>query len=153
MKKILFAVILIASVSGIKAQYAAIDARLSRLEAKRGINKNLKAVDLNQKRFVIQKEFEDHTERLFISLNGDKATYIEVFDDKKTGETTSNVFSGDFIRTPKNIISFRFDALEGKKIPLAITKSFLLTQHGEILYLLDVNTKERWIDEKMVIKK
>ncbi|MDO4225617.1 MAG: hypothetical protein Q4C75_06975 [Bergeyella zoohelcum] len=57
------------------------------------------------------------------------------------------------MRTNKNVLSFRFDKLEGKPVAVPITKNLLLTKRMDILYLLDINTKERWIDEKMVIKK
>ncbi|MFC3160981.1 hypothetical protein ACFOEQ_23415 [Chryseobacterium arachidis] len=72
---------------------------------------------------------------------------MEVFDDKATGETSSNVFSGDIVRNKKNIISLRADLLENKKVPIPVTKTLLLTMQDNILYLIDVNTKDRWIDE------
>lgn len=93
------------------------------------------------------KDFEDHTERTFIIIKGKSATYVEMFDDKSNGKTSSNVFSGDYVRTRKNVISFRFDKLEGKKIAVPITKTMLLTKQKKTVYLVDVNTKERWIDE------
>ena len=78
---------------------------------------------------------------------------IEVFDDKKTGETSSNVFSGDVVRSKHQIISLRADHLEGQKIPIPITKTFLMTEQKKILYLIDVNSKERWIEESSINKK
>lgn len=130
-----------------KAQYAKLDAILTILEERKGMNQNLQNVNIDNKKFIIIKDFEDHTERKFIVIKGNKATFVEIFDDKKTGESTSNVFSGDIIRTRKNMISLRADQLEGKKIPIPITKTMLLTKQREILYLVDVNSKERWIDE------
>ncbi len=153
MKKILLIAIIAFSSSLFHAQYAEIDARLKKLEEKNGIVTNIENIDLNQKRFVIQKEFEDHTERMFISIEGDKARFIEVFDDKQSGESSSNIFTGDYLKTQNNIFAFRFDHLEGEKIALPITKNFLVTQQGKTLYLIDVNTKERWIDEKRVRRK
>ncbi len=70
-----------------------------------------------------------------------------MFDDKQTDDTSSNVFSGDVVRSKHNIISLRADKLEGKQIALAITKTFLMTMQKKVLYLIDVNTKERWIEE------
>ena len=130
-----------------KAQYAKLDAILTILEERKGMNQNLQNVNIDNKKFIIIKDFEDHTERKFIVIKGNKATFVEIFDDKKTGESASNVFSGDIIRTRKNMISLRADQLEGKKIPIPITKTMLLTKQREILYLVDVNSKERWIDE------
>ena len=137
----------------IKAQYSSINAILTLLEERKGINQNLKDVNIDDTKFVLIKDFEDHTERSFIVIKGNKATYVEMFHDKKTGETSSNVFSGDIMRTRRNIISLRADQLEGKKIPIAITKTLLMTKQKKILYLVDLNSKERWIEENAINKK
>ena len=137
----------------IKAQYSSINAILTLLEERKGINQNLKDVNIDDTKFVLIKDFEDHTERSFIVIKGNKVTYVEMFDDKKTGETSSNVFSGDIMRTRRNIISLRADQLEGKKIPIAITKTLLMTKQKKILYLVDLNSKERWIEENAINKK
>jgi hypothetical protein len=65
---------------------------------KERINQNLEAVNIDNKKFVFIKDEADHTERDFIVIKGNKATYVEVFDDKATGESSSNVFSGDIVR-------------------------------------------------------
>ena len=153
MKKIFFTFFLLSLSLTVKAQYGTINAILTKLEERRGLNKNLAEVSLEKAKFVFIKEFEDHTERNFISFNGKNATYVEVFDDKQTGQTTSNVFSGDVVRSNRNIISLRADRLEGKKIPMPLTKTFLLTQQKKILYLVDVNSKERWIEEGAINSK
>lgn len=152
MKKI-FALLLFISTLGLKAQYGSVNAILDILEAKKGLNKNLSNVNIDDVKFVLIKEFADHTERDFIIIKGNKATYVEVFDDKQTGETSSNVFTGDVVRSKNQIVSLRADQLEGKKIPIAITKTFLMTQQKKILYLIDINTKERWIEESSINKK
>ena len=152
MKKIV-ALFLFFSVLGLKAQYGSINAILDELEERRGVNKNLKNVSIDNVKFVLIKEFDDHTERNFIIIKGDKATYVEVFDDKQTGQSTSNVFSGDIVRSKNEIISLRADKLEGKKIPIALTKTFLMTKQKKILYLIDINTQERWIEEGSINKK
>ncbi len=131
----------------IKAQnYNTIDKILTTLEERKGINQNLQNLNIDDKKFVLVKDFEDHTERDFIIIKGQKSTYVEVFDDKVSGESTSNVFSGDAIRK-KNIISIRADMLENTKIPIPVTKTLLLTKQKDILYLIDINSRERWIDE------
>lgn len=131
---------------GLKAQYGSLNEILNRLEQRKGINQHLENVNIDNKKFVFIKDEADHTERDFIIIKGNNATYVEVFDDKATGESSSNVFTGDIIRK-KNIISLRADMLENKKIPMPVTKTLLLTQQDNILYLIDVNTKDRWIDE------
>ena len=152
MKKII-ALFLFFSVLGLKAQYGSINAILDELEERRGVNKNLKNVSIDNIKFVLIKEFDDHTERNFIIIKGKQATYVEVFDDKQTGQSTSNVFSGDIVRSKNEIISLRADKLEGKKIPIALTKTFLMTKQKKILYLIDINTQERWIEEGSINKK
>ena len=143
----LFIAFLLFTFCGMKAQYGTLNSILDLMEERKGINQNLKDISIDDKKFVLVKDFEDHTERNFIVIKGNNATYIEVFDDKQTGESTSNVFSGDVVRSNRNIISVRCNLLEGKKIPVPVTKTFLLTKQKNILYLLDANSKERWIDE------
>ena len=136
-----------------KAQnYATLDKILTVLEERKGINQNLENVSVDNKKFVLVKDFDDHTERSFIIIKGKDITYVEMFDDKKTGETVSNVFSGDIIRK-KNIISLRADKLENQKIPIPVSKTLLLTKQKEIIYLIDINSKDRWIDEEAYSKK
>lgn len=148
-----FALLLLIAALGIKAQYGSVNAILDMLEAKKGMNKSASNINLDDVKFVLIKDFDDHKERKFLIIKGKQATYIEVFDDKQTGETSSNVFSGDIVRTDNQIISLRADRLEGKKLPLPITKTFLLTQQKKIPYLVDINTKERWIEESAINKK
>lgn len=140
------------SITSFAQNYSAINDILTLLEEKRGINQNLENLSVDNKKFVLIKDFPDHTERSFIIIKGKDATYVEMFDDKSNNETTSNVFSGDVLRK-KNIVSLRADKLEGKKIPIPVTKTLLLTKQKEILYLIDINSRERWIDEKAYSKK
>lgn len=150
MKKIFLALILTVSFTGLKAQYGSINDILNRLEEKRGINQNLKDVEINNRKFVIVKDFSDHAERQFLVIKGKEATFVEMFDDKANGQSSSNVFSGDIVRTGNNVLSFSFDKLEGKNLPLTVVKTLLMTKQKNILYLIDVNTKERWIDENAI---
>lgn len=152
-KKMIFAMLFLGLTSAFKAQYGSINAILDRLEEKSGINKTLQNIHLDDTKFVLLKDFDDHTERNFIVIKGNKLTYVEMFDDKATGQTSSNVFSGDVVRSKHNIISLRADQLEGKKIPVPITKTLLLTMQKKILYLIDVNSKERWIEESAINSK
>ncbi len=151
MRKFLIGIFLLGTL-GLKAQYGTLNEILNRLEQRKGINQHLENVNIDNKKFIFIKDETDHTERDFIIIKGNNATYVEVFDDKATGESSSNVFTGDVIRK-KNIISLRADMLENKKIPMPVTKTLLLTQQDNILYLIDVNTRDRWIDEASYSKK
>lgn len=153
MKKLSVIAVLLLSYVAVNAQFAEMDLRLKILEEKKGVRQNIKSENLSGKKFVLLKTFEDHNERLFITIDGDKATYAEVFDDLKTGQTSSNVFQGDVLKTDANVLSFRFDTLEGEKIALPLVKNLLLTKQKSTLYLLDVNTKDRWIDESALASK
>lgn len=147
MNKLILLIAFFTSSLALKAQYGSINAILDRLEEKRGVKKNLKDVNIDDAKFVLIKDFDDHTERSFVIIKGNKATYVEMFDDKQSGETSSNVFSGDVVRSRHNIISLRADQLENQKIALPITRTFLMTKQKKVLYLIDVNNKERWIEE------
>ncbi|MGZ5197974.1 MAG: hypothetical protein ACXWB7_08495, partial [Kaistella sp.] len=111
MKKIYFTLLFAFFCFGAKAQYGTINKILNRLEERRGINTNLDQVSIDNKKFILIKDYEDHTERQFIVIKGSAATFVEIFDDKKSGKSTSNVFSGDLVRTRKNMISLRADKL------------------------------------------
>lgn len=137
-----------------QAQYATIDAILTRLEKRKGINQKLKNVSISNKKFIQVIDFDDHVERKFIICNDNGLlTYVEVSDDKKTGKSTSKVYTGDFIKSNHNIVSIRANLLEGESISIPITKTLLLTEMKNILYLIDVNTTERWIEESSFNRK
>lgn len=152
MRKLFISALFFAALCFKAQNYYAIDQFLTRLEERKGINQHLENVNIENKKFVLIKDFEDHTERKFIITKGKDATYVEMFDDKATGQSSSNVFSGDIIRK-KNIISMRADKLENKKIPIPVTKTLLLNKEKDIIYLIDINTRERWIDEESYTKK
>jgi hypothetical protein len=147
MKKIIYTLVFAASVFGVKAQYGTLNAILDKLEAKKGINQSVTNEKFDDKKFVLIKDFDDHKERMFIVIKGKNATFVEIFDDKQRGDSSTNVFSGDVVKTGNNVVSLRFDKLEGEKINIPIAKVMLLTKQDDILYLLDSNNKDRWIDE------
>lgn len=152
MKKLIIGMLFLGAAFGVKAQYGSLNSILTRLEERKGLNQNLETVKIDNKKFIFIRDETDHTERDFIVIKGNKATYVEVFDDKATGESSSNVFSGDIVRSKKNIISLRADMLENKKVPIPVTKTLLLTKQDNILYLIDINNKDRWIDEESFSK-
>jgi hypothetical protein len=153
MNKIFLTLLLCFCTISLKAQYGTINDILDRLEERRGINQDMKHINLDDTRFVLIKDFADHTERNFIIIMGNTATYVEMFDDKQTGKSSSNIFTGDVIRMKHNILSLRADKLEGEPIPAPVIKSLLITQQKKMLYLIDVNTGERWISEDSLTKK
>ena len=152
MKKIALLITLLGSFALNAQSFGSVNEILDRLEERKGINQNLENLSVDNKKFVLVKDFPDRTERSFIVIKGKDATFVEVFDDKATGKSTSNVFTGDIVRK-KNIVSMRADKLENKKIPIPVAKTLLLTKQKDILYLIDINSKDRWIDEAAYSKK
>ena len=148
MKKLILFLIFTLTLGHFSAQYSTLNSILEMLEEKKGINQDLKNINIDDKKFIFIKNFDDHDERYFVVLKGNTATFVEIFDDKTTGESSSNVFTGDVARSNKNIISIRCDRLEGQKIAIPDTKTFFLTKQRKIIYLVDITTKDRWIDEK-----
>ena len=153
MRKTFLTIALFIAACSLNAQnFGKINEILNRLEERRGINQNFDAVNLDGKKFFNSKDFDDHTERMHLAINGDNASFVEIFDDKTTGQTSSNVFSGDVVRTKDNILSFRFDKLEGQPVSFPLAKTLLITQQKKVLYLIDINTGERWIDTSALEK-
>ena len=146
MKKLIFVFIFFSSYI-LQAQYAQINAMIEQLEERKYSTKNLKNENLEDRKFVLIKDFADHTERNVLVIKGNSANFIEIFDDKSTGKSSSNVFYGDVVKTQNNILSFRFDKLENEKIALPLTKAMMLVKKKKNLYLLDINTKEEWMAE------
>ncbi|PIE50207.1 MAG: hypothetical protein CSA38_04325 [Flavobacteriales bacterium] len=145
-KQILFILFLLFAIN-INAQYGTAERVLTRLEQRKGLHQEqVKKMSISGKKFVLIKDFKDHTERKFISFDGKKVTYVELIDDKKTGKTSSKVFTGDMMRNKHNVVSIRANYLEGKRIPIAITKTMVFMQLDDKLYLIDANTKEEWIE-------
>lgn len=152
MKKI-FSICLFFAFVGMNAQFAQINKILDELENRYGISEELKNENIDGLKFVQIKEFETYTERIIIEVKGKTATFVEIFDEKDTGESGTNVFTGDYIRTNKNMISFRFDKLEGKKTAVPKVLNLLLTKYNDSIYLLNYQTKERWIEHKKLENK
>ncbi len=137
----------------VQAQFATMNKILDRTAERRKANKDLSKITVDGKRFVLIKDFADHTERNFISITGDQLTFVEVFDDKQTGQSSSNVFSGDIVRTTHNMISLRADKLEGERIGLPLTKTLQLVVRDKELYLKDIHTGEYWTEDPGPTKK
>jgi hypothetical protein len=143
----LFLVMAVFFAVSVQAQFATMNKILDRTAERRQANKDLSRITPDGKKFVLIRDFPDHTERNFISVNGDQLTFVEVFDDKQTGQSSSNVFSGDVVRTRHNMISLRADKLEGERIGLPLTKTLQLVVRDKTLYLKDIHTGDYWTEE------
>ncbi len=143
----LFLVMAVFFAVSVQAQFATMNKILDRTAERRQANKDLSKITLDGKKFLLIRDFPDHTERNFISVNGDQLTFVEVFDDKQTGQSSSNVFSGDVVRTRHNMISLRADKLEGERIGLPLTKTLQLVVRDKTLYLKDIHTGDYWTEE------
>ncbi|WP_229723787.1 hypothetical protein [Chryseobacterium sp.] len=143
----LFVVMAVLFTVSVQAQFATMNKILDRTAERRQANKDLSKITLDGKKFLLIRDFPDHTERNFISVNGDQLTFVEVFDDKQTGQSSSNVFSGDVVRTRHNMISLRADKLEGERIGLPLTKTLQLVVRDKTLYLKDIHTGDYWTEE------
>lgn len=154
MKKILLFCALTFVFSGVNAQnFGSLDAIIQKLEKRNKNNKNAVDYSIQNKKFVNVQNFDDHDERYIIEFNNDNSiTLIELFDDKSTDQTSSNIFSGDFVRK-NNIISIRADKLEGQKIAIPLTYMFYLMNVKDIWYLKDMNNNLRWIENNSLGKK
>lgn len=154
MKKLLLICALTLIFSNISAQnFGTLDAIIQKLEKRNKDKKNATDFTIQGKKFVNVQEFDDHDERHIIEFNNDNTiTLIELFDDKSNGQTSSNIFSGDFVRK-NNIISIRADKLEGQKIGMPLTYMFYLMNVKSIWYLKDMNNNTRWIENSSLGKK
>jgi len=154
MKKILLFCALSFVFSGVNAQnFGALDTVIQKLEKRNKNNKNAVDYNIHNKKFVNIQNFDDHDQRHIIEFNTDNSiTLIELVDDKKTDQTVSKIYTGDFVRK-NNIVSIRADKLEGQKIPIAVTYMFYLMNIKDIWYLKDMNNNLRWIENNSLGKK
>lgn len=152
MKKAVFFLGILSSVTFYSQNFGAINEILEKIE-----NKHKKMIDasdytINNKKFVLIEEFSDHSERHILEFGTDnKVTLIELIDDKASGQTYSNIFSGDFIRK-RNAISIRANYLEGKQIASPIIYSLYLMNANNMWYLKDINNSKRWIENNKLLK-
>lgn len=153
MRKALFLVSILSSLCFYSQNFGDINEILEKIE-----NKYKKMTDgsdytINNKKFVLLEEFSDHSERHILEFGADdKITLIELIDDKATGQTYSNIFSGDFMRK-RNAISVRANYLEGKQIASPIIYNLYLMNANNMWYLKDINNSKRWIENNKLIKK
>jgi len=153
MKKIVFLTALLSSVFFYSQNYSAINDILEKIERKHKKARDASDYNISHKKFVLMEDYEDHSERHILEFGADnKITLIEVIDDKATGQSYSNIFSGDYIRK-RNAISIRANYLEGKQIATPIIHSLYLMNANQVWYLKDINNSKRWIENNNLIKK
>ncbi len=153
MKRALFLLSILTSVTFYSQNFGAINEILEKIEKKHKKMTDASDYSINNKKFVLIEEFSDHSERHILEFGTDnKVTLIELIDDKATGQTYSNIFSGDFIRK-RNAISVRANYLEGKQIASPIIYSLYLMNANSMWYLKDINNSKRWIENNKLIKK
>lgn len=153
MKKVIFLLALISSLSFYAQNYAALDKALDKLENRTKKGKEAGDYDLRNKKFVLVEDFDDHSERHILQFNNDNSLMlIEVIDDKADDKSFSNIFSGDYVKK-RNAVSVRADKLEGKKISVPITHNLYVMNANNIWYLKDINSNKRWIENSSLNKK
>ncbi|WP_379964939.1 hypothetical protein [Epilithonimonas sp. UC225_85] len=153
MKKAFVFFSLISSVYFYSQDFSGINQILEKIEEKGKKMKDATDYDLKGKKFVMVEDFEDHAERHVLEFNPDGTlTLIELIDDKSSGQSFSNIFTGDYIRK-KNAISVRANFLEGKKIALPLVYNLYIMNANNIWYLKDINNSKRWIENNNLLKK
>ena len=153
MKKTVLFLTLLSSVYFYSQDFSGINKILEKIEEKGKKMKDASNYSLQGKKFVLVEDFEDHAERHVLEFNADGSlTLIELIDDKSSGKSFSNIFTGDYIRK-KNAISIRANFLEGKKIALPLVYNLYIMSASDIWYLKDINNSKRWIENNNLIKK
>jgi hypothetical protein len=153
MKKTIFILSLLSSAYFYSQDFSGINKILDKIESKNKKIKDASDYDLKGKKFVMVEEFDDHSERHILEMNADGTlTLIELIDDKATGKSFSNIFTGDFVRK-KNAVSVRANFLEGQKIAMPLIYNLYIMNADNIWYLKDINNSKRWIENNNLIKK
>ncbi|SFI47459.1 hypothetical protein [Halpernia frigidisoli] len=154
MKKILVTGVLLMATFNLQAQnFGSISKILDKLEANTKTQKEYDNYNIEGKKFFVLVNADDHSERHIIEfLPENKVQIIELIDDKKTGDQFSNIFNGDIVRN-HNSISVRADILEGEKIAMPKVYNLLLNFYKGYWYLIDINTREKWLETHYLDKK
>lgn len=151
MKK--YIVLLLMLPLGARAQFSSLVGAIERLEQRHGILEAPITADLSQRKFILIKENGEKIDRQTLVLSGETATLAQVTETKGSAELVSQVYQGDFIKTRKNVLSLRFSVLDGKTMPLPLTKTLMVSQQDDMLYLFDPISKERWLDAEALKNK
>lgn len=130
--------------------YEDINARLDRLLREREVEKRVLNVNLEGKTFVLIQNKGTLVYKYVVSFLADKnINIIELINDTSAQSKTTKLYSGDFVRN-NNYISVRADVLEGQKIGIPLTYNFMIQERDGILFLININNNEKWIDTALV---
>lgn len=135
---------------GLSAQFSSLVRAIERLEQRHGILEAPITADLSQRKFILIKEAGDKIDRQTLAFSGETATLADVVETKGNPDLNSHVYQGDYIKTRKNVLSLRFSLLDGKTVGLPLTKTLMVSQQDNMLYLFDPVTKERWLDTEVL---
>jgi len=155
MKKIIlfFTIFLFAFSFGQKTNnrnYEDINAKLDRLLHEREVEKRVLNVNLEGKTFVLIQNKGTLVYKYVVSFLADNnINFVELINDTSAQSKTTKLYSGDFVRN-NNYISVRADVLEGQKIGIPLTYSFMIQERDGILFLININNNEKWIDTALV---
>lgn len=151
MKNIISLALIALSINYLSAQrYAEINERLNKLGENRVWDSGIIDANLQGKNFsTIKNEGSVVIQKILQFEENNKFTLIELKEDKKTDQKSSNIFSGDLIKNDNNI-SVRADKLEGNKIAHPISYSFILQRRNGVLYLHNINNNEKWRESKII---
>lgn len=130
--------------------YNDINARLDELLIKREIDKRLLNINLEGKTFVLIQNKGTVVHKDIINfIKEKKINIIEYINDTSTEKKTTKLYSGDYIKK-NNYISIRADVYENQKIGIPLTYNFLIQEREGILFLININNNEKWIDTAIV---
>jgi len=147
MKKTILIVVLMLLGMNIHAQNSGVFKKLANnLSTNLSETQSYDDYNLEGKMFITLRDSADHSERLIIDFQPDnQIAYAEAIIDKDSGDIFTNTFTGDVMRRG-NAISVRADRLNGERIGNPQVFNFLLSYDKNQYYLLDINTREKWID-------
>lgn len=147
MKKIILALSFVLLNFGMQAQNSVTYKKLvENLHADLGSEKTYSDFQLEGKMFIALRDSADHSERLIIDFQPDnQIAYAEAIIDKKTGDIFTNTLTGDVMRRG-NALSVRADRLNGQRISRPKVFNFLLVSDQNIYFLMDINSREKWIE-------
>jgi len=117
---------------------------------KEKLKKRVLNVNLEGKTFVLIQNKGTLVYKYVVSFLADNhANIVALNNDTSAPSTTTKPYSGDFDRT-NNYISVRADVLEGQKIGIPLTYNFMIQERDGILFLINMNNNEKWIDTTLV---
>lgn len=151
MKNLITLLLIALSMQNLSAQrYAEINERLNKLGKERVWDSGIIDANLQGKKFsIIKNEGSIVIQKILQIEDENKFTLIEMKEDKKTDQKSSNIFFGDFLKNENNI-SVKADKLEGAKMAHPIVYNFILQRQSGVLYLHNINNNEKWRESTII---